>query len=143
MGTQPPPKKEVEPGDGAPQFSANVYCGQMAGWIKMALGIEVELGPGHIVLDGDPPPPLQKWGRGPQFSVHFYCGQTAGCMKMPLRMEVGLGAGHIVLDVDPAPPKRGEGTAPPAIFGPCILCPNGWMDQASHYYGGRRQPRRH
>jgi len=29
----------------------------MAGWIKMPLGIEVGLGPGHIVLDGDPAPP--------------------------------------------------------------------------------------
>jgi len=31
-----------------------VYCGQTAGWIKMPLGAEVGLGPGHIVLDGDP-----------------------------------------------------------------------------------------
>jgi len=37
------------------------YCGQTVGWIKMPLGMEVGLGPGHIVLDGDwgpssPPP---------------------------------------------------------------------------------------
>jgi len=30
-----------------------VYCGQTAGWMKMALGTEVGLGKGHIVLDGD------------------------------------------------------------------------------------------
>jgi len=36
-----------------PQFSALVYCGQMAGWIKMPLGMKVGFGPGHIVLDGD------------------------------------------------------------------------------------------
>jgi len=30
-----------------------VYCGQVAGWIRMSLGTDV----GHIVLDGDPPPP--------------------------------------------------------------------------------------
>jgi len=29
----------------------------MAGWIKMPLGTEVGLGPGHSVLDGDPAPP--------------------------------------------------------------------------------------
>jgi len=29
----------------------------MAGWIKMPLGTKVGLGPGHIVLDGDPVPP--------------------------------------------------------------------------------------
>jgi len=38
------------------QFSAHVYCGQTAGWIKVALGMEVGLGPGHIVLDGDTAP---------------------------------------------------------------------------------------
>jgi len=35
---------------------AHVYCGETAGWIKMPLGMEVALGPGHIVLDGDPAP---------------------------------------------------------------------------------------
>jgi len=34
-----------------------VYCGQSVGWIKMPLGTEVGLGPGDIVLDGDPPSP--------------------------------------------------------------------------------------
>ena len=40
-------------------FSAHVYCGQTAGWIKMPLGMEVHFGPGHIVLDGDPAPPKE------------------------------------------------------------------------------------
>jgi len=40
-----------------PQFSAHVYCGQMAGWMKMPVGAEVDLSPGHIVLDRDPAPP--------------------------------------------------------------------------------------
>jgi len=34
-----------------------VYCGQTVGRIKMKLGIRVGLGPGHIVLDGDPASP--------------------------------------------------------------------------------------
>ena len=36
-----------------------LYCGQMVGWIKMKLGMQVGLGPGHDVLDEDPalPPP--------------------------------------------------------------------------------------
>jgi len=33
-----------------------VYCGQVAGWMKMPLDTEVDLGPGHIVLDGVPAP---------------------------------------------------------------------------------------
>jgi len=44
---------------------------------------------------------------------------------MKLGMEVGLGPGHIVLDGDQAPPKGAQ----PPIFGPCLLWPNGWMDQ--------------
>jgi len=52
-----------------------VYCGQTAGWIKMKLGTEAGLGPGDIVLDGDPAP-LPKRGTTSQFSVHVYCGQT-------------------------------------------------------------------
>jgi len=57
-----------------PQFSAHVHCGQTAGWIKMALGVEVGLiGAGHIALDWDPAALLKK-GQSPQFSAHFYCG---------------------------------------------------------------------
>jgi len=34
-----------------------VYCGQTVEWIRMPLGMDVGLGPGDIVLDGDPAPP--------------------------------------------------------------------------------------
>jgi len=47
-----------------PQFSVHVYCVQTAGWIKLAVGMEVGLGPGHIVLDGDLAP-LPKKGAQP------------------------------------------------------------------------------
>jgi len=67
MGTQlRPPKK----GDSQlpPQFSAHVYCGQTAEWIMVALGMEVGLGPGDIVLDGRDTAPLpQKGTELPQF----------------------------------------------------------------------------
>jgi len=36
------------------KFLAHVYCDQMAAWMKTPLGTEVDLGPGHIVLDGVP-----------------------------------------------------------------------------------------
>jgi len=32
------------------KFSAHVYCGQTAGWIKTALGMEIGLSPGDFVL---------------------------------------------------------------------------------------------
>ena len=38
----------------ATQFVAYIYCGQTAGWMKTPLGTEVDIGAGHIVLDGFP-----------------------------------------------------------------------------------------
>jgi len=89
-----------------------VYCGQTVGWIKMKLGMQVGLGPGHIVLDGDPAPSPPQ-GHSPQFSAHICCGQMAAWIKMPLGMEVDLGLGDFVLDGDPDPlPKRGRSPLP-------------------------------
>ena len=74
--------------------------------------MEVDLGPGHIVLEiGTQLPCPTKGGRAPRFLAHFYCGQTAGCIKMPLSMEVGLSPGDFVLDGDPAPSEK-RGGAP-------------------------------
>jgi len=99
--------------------------------------MQVGLGPGHIVLDGDPSPlpqrgtapqfpahvccgdfvldedpaPLHKKGAEPpsKFLAHVYCGQMAGWIKMVLGMEVGLSPGDFVLDGDQAPfPKIGS-----------------------------------
>ena len=71
--------------------------------------MEVGLGPGDIVLDGDLAPSAQR-GTAPQFSVHVCCGQTAGWIKRPLGREVDLGPGNIVLDEEPAPAKKGHST---------------------------------
>jgi len=49
----PLPEKRVEP----PKFSAHVYCGHTAGWIKMPLGMEVGLGLRDTVFDVDPATP--------------------------------------------------------------------------------------
>ena len=48
MGT-PPPQNGADP----PKFSAHVYCGHTAGWMKLVLDMEVGLSPGDFVLDGD------------------------------------------------------------------------------------------
>jgi len=69
------PSSSTERGTAAPQFSAHVYCGQMAGWIRIRLGIEVGLFPGDIVLDGNPSPP-RKETQHSHFSAHVYCSQT-------------------------------------------------------------------
>jgi len=59
--------------------------------------MQVGLGPGDIVLDGDPVPP--KGAEPTNFSADF------------------------VLDANPAPPPQKGGGAP-KIFGPCLLWPN-------------------
>jgi len=81
--------------------------------------------------------------RGPNFSVPSFirrslvkrfalCYRTVGptframskLLDMPLGTEVGLGPGHIVLGGDP-------------LLSPCLLWPNGWMDQDATWYGDR------
>jgi len=56
----PPPQKGVEP----PNFRP---MSVMARWIKMALGMEVGLSPGHTVLGGDTAPLPQKGAEPPIF----------------------------------------------------------------------------
>jgi len=53
MGSQLPLK-----GAQPPSFRP-MSIGQTAGSIKTPLGTEVDLGPGHIVLDGDLAPPAK------------------------------------------------------------------------------------
>jgi len=47
----------------------------MAGWIKMPLDTEVDLGPGYIVFDGAELPP-ERDTAAPLSSTYVYCGQT-------------------------------------------------------------------
>jgi len=46
----------------------------------MPLGLEVGLGLGDIVLDGDPAPP-RKGADSLQFSGHVYCGQMVAHLR--------------------------------------------------------------
>ena len=55
-----------------------------------------------------------------------YCAQTAGWIKMPLGMEPRPRPHYARWG--PSSPSPRKGTQPP-IFGPCLLCANGWMDQ--------------
>jgi len=68
----------------------------------MPLSIEVGLGPGDFVLDGDLAPP--KKGHSLHFVAHVYFNQTTGWIKMPLGTKVDLGPGHFVLGGEPVPP---------------------------------------
>jgi len=54
-----------------------VHCGQMVGWIKMKLGMQVGLN-GHIVLDGDPASLPKKGVEPPIFGPYLLWPN--GCM---------------------------------------------------------------
>ena len=68
----------------SPHFSAHVYCGQRAGWMKMPLGTEVGLGSGDNVLDGEPAP-LRR-GTAPNFRLMSVVAKRldGSRFKMPL-----------------------------------------------------------
>ena len=63
-GPSSPSSKRTEP----PPFSTHIWCGQMAGWIKMPLGTEVGLGSSDFVVDGDQLPSPK---RGPSPIPNF------------------------------------------------------------------------
>ena len=120
------PKKGAER---APKFSAHVYCGQTAGWIKMALGMEVGFSPDDIVLDGDPASPPRRRGGSPsplkEAQLASFQFMSIGWMKASFGTEVDLGPGQIVLDGVPAlrpcsPQKRHSS---PPLFSRCLLWP--------------------
>jgi len=103
-----------------------VYCGQTVGCIKMKLGMQVGLGPGHIVLDGDTAP-LPKREQSPQFSAHVYRDRRLHGTSCHLAcMEVELGLGHIVLDGDTAPPPQ-KGATPQYSAHICCGQVAGWI----------------
>ena len=47
-----------------------VYCGQTVWWIKMKLGTQVGLGPGHFLLDGNSDPPRKGAQQPPTFEIY-------------------------------------------------------------------------
>jgi len=55
-----------------------VCCGQTVGWIKMKLGTQAGLDPGHIVLDGDPAPASQNGHSHPIFCCGYRATTLAG-----------------------------------------------------------------
>ena len=123
------------------RFSAHVYCGQTAGWIKMALGMGVGLGsgtPGHILLDGDP---------APQFLAHYILLWRNGCIYQDTTWYGGR----------PQPEPRQhcvrwgfssqshKGAQPPPKFRSVSVVAkrlDGSRTQDVTWFGGKPQPRR-
>ena len=104
-----------------------VHCGQTVGRIKTKLGMEVGLGPGHIVLDREPaalqkgnsPPPIY----GPCLMwPNAWMDQDAtwyGGRPQPRWHCVRWGSSFPL-------PNKGGTAAPPPFFGPCVV--THWLD---------------
>ena len=94
----------------------------------------------HCVRWGPSSPPLKR--HSPNFRPMSVVCQTAGWTKMSLGMELGLGLlpRRLFVRWGPSSPRK-KGTVPHPIFGPCLLWPNGWMDEDATWYGSRPKPR--
>jgi len=99
--------------------TAPMYCSQTAVRIKMPLGTGIGLGPGHIVLHGDPTPP-KKGHSSPRIFGPCLLWPTAGWIKVPLGTEVGLGPCDIVSS---SPLKRAQPQHP--HFSAHVYCGHG------------------
>ena len=119
-----------------------VYCDQTVGWIKMKLGAG-SARPWPQCVGWRPSSRSPKGVQPPNFRpIYVVAKCMAGWIKMPLGTKVGFDPSNIVLDGDPAPLPQKRDQSPP-IFGPCLLWPNGWMDQYATWHGGRPLPRPH
>jgi len=75
----------------------------------------IGLGPGHIILDGDPaPPPVRGTVPAPNFRPISVVTKWLDAQE-----GTGLNPSDIVLHGDPSLPSQ-KGYTPP-IFGPCLL----------------------
>ena len=102
----------------------------MATWIKMPLGMEVCLGTGDFVLDGDHTPPSQKGGT-PIFGPFLLWPN--GWMHQDVTWYGGKPEpGRLCVRWGPSPlPEKGRS---PAHFSAHVW-PNGCMDKDATWYG--------
>jgi len=95
---------------------------------------------GDFVLDGDPVPFPQK-GRSPlpNFQHISIVAKWLDASRCHLVWTLASAKGTLdfMLDGDPVFPPQQRGRSPLPIFGPFLLCPNGWMHQDVIRYGGR------
>jgi len=128
--------------------------------------MEVGLGPGDFLLDGDPAPNHKRGGAPPNFRLLWpngcmdqdatWYGATLCSMWTQLPQKKGhtrpmqrhrptrrpRPTWHGVRCGPSYPQKKGH-IHPHPIFGPCLLWPNGWMDLDAAWYGSRPRPRPH
>jgi len=120
----------------SPQFSAHVYCGQTASWIKMLLGMEVGLGPGHIAVDGNPAPLPKKGAQPPLFGPRLLCSNGSNdWMDQDATWYGGRPrAKRHCVRWEPAHPPQKE--AEPPVFGLCLGQTAKWIKMPLGTMGG-------
>jgi len=110
-----------------------VYCGQTVGWIKMKLGMQVGLGPGHVVLDGYPASPPSKGHSPPIFIFGPYLLWPNGWMDQDGTWHVGRPRPrpHCARWGCSSPPQK-WGTATHPQFSVHVYCGQtaGWIKMA-------------
>ena len=102
----------------------------------MKLGTHIGLGPGYIVLNGDPAPLPQRGTAPSNFRPISFVAKWMDELRCYLVGGKPRPKRHCVRY--PAPLHK-KGAEPP-MFGPCLLWPNGWMDQDATWYGVRLRP---
>ena len=98
----------------------------------MPLGMEVGLGPGDIVLDGDPAPPPPKKAQSPNFLPMSIAAKRLDASGYRLVQKYASAQATLCEMVigEPAPaPSPQKASQQPPLFVPCLLWPNRWMDQ--------------
>ena len=83
-----------------------VHCGQTVGRIKMKLCMQVGLGPGQIVLDGDPAPPPQR-GTAPNFRPMSVAAKWLHGSRWHLAWRWSLSRPHCASWGPITPPPKG------------------------------------
>jgi len=123
------PSSPPQKGDRFTQFSAHVYYGQTAGWMKMPLGMELGLGPGHIVLDWDPATLLRKGRTAPNFQTMSVVAKRLDGSRCHLVLKWASAMPPCVRG-GPSPPPPAKAAQQLPIFGPCLLWPR-WSISAT------------
>jgi len=108
--------------------------------------MEVGLSPGDFVLDGDPAPYPKRGGAPPNFRPTSIVAKRLHGSRIFQDATWYRGRSrhtrHCVRCGPSCLQKKGH-THPHPIFGPCLLWPNGWMDEDAAWYGSRPRPRPH
>jgi len=105
----------------SPQFSANVRCGQSAGWTKMPLSMEVGVGPGDCSMGIQLPLPQKRHSPHPIFGPcllwpNVWMDEDATCYGSRPQLRL-----HCFRRGPSSPVKRAQQPLP--LFGPSLLWP--------------------